>query len=175
MTAKLCDKHPMFLSMKGKLIVVCFAAIGAISWLSSERAKHNGGTGFGFGFGGNADWMTDAPAALARAKQENKTVLINFTGSDWCGWCIKLDEEVFSTSEFRKYASKNLVLLKIDFPRSKTLPASEQSQNEGMLLEYRVNGFPTIVVLGPDGKERGRMGYRPGGATLWLASLDKLR
>src|SRR5512140_2965556 len=63
-------------------------------------------------------WMTDVPKALEKAKTENKLVMLDFTGSDWCGWCIKLNKEVFSKPEFIEYAAKNLVAVEVDFPRS---------------------------------------------------------
>src|SRR5689334_20082390 len=64
-------------------------------------------------------WGTGLPAAQAQARKENKLVLINFTGSDWCGWCKKLQKEVFSTKEFEQYAKDNVVLVEIDFPDKK--------------------------------------------------------
>lgn len=122
-----------------------------------------------------ATWTTDALAAMAKARSENKTVLMNFTGSDWCGWCIKLDKEVFSTSTFATYAKENLVLVKLDFPRHKELAASEVLQNEALARKYAVEGFPTILVLQPDGTEKGRLGYLPGGPWPWLGELKKLQ
>src|SRR6266481_5854060 len=70
-----------------------------------------------------ATWLTDLPSAQATAKAENKIVLINFTGSDWCGWCIRLRDEVFSQPEFDAYANDHLVLVEADFPRHKAQPA----------------------------------------------------
>ncbi|MCZ7637735.1 MAG: thioredoxin family protein [Verrucomicrobia bacterium] len=75
-------------------------------------------------------WHTDLAKAQALAKTENKKVLINFTGSDWCGFCIKLHKEVFATPEFQEFAGKNLVLVEADFPRNKTLPAELKAANE---------------------------------------------
>src|ERR1017187_4807538 len=66
------------------------------------------------------EWLTDVPAALARAKAENKTVLLDFTGSDWCGWCMRLKAEVFDQPEFSTYAHANLILVELDFPHHKT-------------------------------------------------------
>src|SRR5260221_10642471 len=64
-------------------------------------------------------WLTDLPKAQAKAKSEKKLVVLDFTGSDWCGWCIKLHKEVFSKPDFAKYAKDNLILVEVDFPRQK--------------------------------------------------------
>jgi thioredoxin-related protein len=123
----------------------------------------------------SVEWLTDYKKAQEEAKASNKLVLLNFTGSDWCGWCIKLDREVFSTPEFQDYASKNLVLLEADFPHAKPQPASVRRQNEELAMRYQVIGFPTILILNGDGKVVGELGYTPGGATAFIAELEKLR
>ncbi|MEI7958508.1 MAG: thioredoxin family protein [Verrucomicrobiota bacterium] len=120
------------------------------------------------------EWLTDYVKALAQAKAENKPVLIDFTGSDWCGWCMKLDREVFSVQDFKSYAAQKLVLLKIDFPRRKTLPAAETAQNQKLSNQYRIHGFPTIVVLKPDGSKAGALGYMPGGPKAFISELEKV-
>lgn len=121
-------------------------------------------------------WLTDYKKAQEEAKTSKKLLLLNFTGSDWCGWCIKLDKEVFSKSEFKDYASKNLVLLTIDFPRAKQLPLDVRKQNEGLASQYQVQGFPTIVVLNGDGQKVWEYpGYFPDGAAAFIAQLEKAR
>jgi len=120
-------------------------------------------------------WQTDLPKAQAAAKAQNKLVLLDFTGSDWCGWCIKLKKEVFSTPEFAAYAAKNLVLVEVDFPRKKTLPAEQKKANDALAAQYKIEGFPTIIVLGPDGKKVGELGYQPGGPKAFIAELEKLK
>lgn len=121
-----------------------------------------------------ANWLTDYDQALKQAASENKPLVINFTGSDWCGWCIKLDKEVFSQSEFVDYANSNLVLLKLDFPRNKQLPDDEKTQNARLAKEYQVRGYPTILVLDSQAKKIGKLGYQKGGASNWIASLEKI-
>ncbi|MFL6542413.1 MAG: thioredoxin family protein, partial [Chthoniobacterales bacterium] len=69
----------------------------------------------------DSEWLTDLDQAQQKAKADNKLVLLDFTGSDWCGWCIKLHREVFAKPEFREYANKNLVLVELDFPRAKQI------------------------------------------------------
>jgi len=120
------------------------------------------------------EWLTDYVKALAQAKAENKPVLIDFTGSDWCGWCMKLDREVFSVEAFKSYAAQKLVLLKIDFPRQKPQSAMERAQNERLASQYRVEGFPTVVVLKPDGTKAGELGYLPGGPRAFISALEKV-
>ena len=77
-----------------------------------------------------AKWMDDYEAAVKLAKAENKLLLLDFTGSDWCGWCIKLKKEIFDQKEFVAYAEENLVLVELDFPRKKKLTESLQKQNK---------------------------------------------
>lgn len=120
-------------------------------------------------------WSDDYAASLAEAKKNDKMVLLDFTGSDWCGWCIKIDKEIFSKSEFKDYAKKNLELVELDFPRGKTLPAKVKAQNEKLAQEYGIQGFPTIVVLNSSGKKVGELGYMPGGPKAFIAELDKLK
>src|SRR5713101_3348515 len=104
-------------------------------------------------------WLTDVPKAVEKAKSENKLVMLDFTGSDWCGWCIKLHKEVFSTAEFAKYAKENLVLVEVDFPRRKQLSAELKKANEALQEKYKIEGFPTIVVLNREGNKVGELGY----------------
>jgi thioredoxin-related protein len=123
-----------------------------------------------------ARWLYDIPQAQAQAKKENKLVLIDFTGSDWCGWCIKLKAEIFSTPEFNNYARTNLVLVEIDFPRFKPLSPELMATNEKMQQKYKAEGFPTIVVLDPNAKEIWRLGgYAPGTPADWIRTMDVLK
>jgi len=121
------------------------------------------------------NWLTDLPKAQAKAKEENKLVMLDFTGSDWCGWCIKLNKEVFSQPEFADYANKNLVLMEVDFPRSKPQTAELKKANAALQDKYKVEGYPTIIVLNGDGKKVGELGYQPGGPKVFIAELDKLK
>lgn len=119
-------------------------------------------------------WETDMEVAKKRAKEENKKILVDFTGSDWCGWCIKLKKEVFDKPEFQEYAQKNLVMLELDFPRKKELPAKEKEQNDKLSEEYQVEGFPTILVINARGKELARTGYVEGGPAKYVEHLKEL-
>lgn len=121
------------------------------------------------------DWQTDLPKAQAQAKTEKKLVLLDFTGSDWCGWCIKLNKEVFSQPEFSEYAKKNLVAVEVDFPRKKKLSAAQKQANDVLARKYEIQGYPTIIVLNSEGKKVGELGYQPGGPKAFIAALEKLK
>jgi len=121
-------------------------------------------------------WMTDLPAAQKKAKAEKKLVLMDFTGSDWCGWCIKLNKEVFSTKEFADYAKDNLVLVEVDFPRRKELSSEQKKANDALQSKYKAEGFPTIVVLNSEGQQVWKqVGYMEGGPKAWIAKLDEAK
>lgn len=121
-----------------------------------------------------ANWLTELKAAQDQARTENKLILVNFTGSDWCGWCIKLKNEVFTKPEFDAFASDNLVLLEIDFPRQKPMPAATRKANGALADKYKVNGYPTLHVLDADGKSLGHLGYLPGGAKAFVAKVKSI-
>jgi thioredoxin-related protein len=119
-------------------------------------------------------WETDFDLAKKRAKEENKAILIDFTGSDWCGWCIKLNKEVFSTPEFQEYAAKKLIMVELDYPRKKELPAKLKEQNEKLQEEYKIEGFPTVILLNSRGKEVARTGYQDGGPAKYIEHVKEL-
>jgi len=121
-------------------------------------------------------WLTDLPKAQARAKAENKIVLLDFTGSDWCGWCIKFKKEVFDTKEFQDYAAKNIVLVELDYPKKKVQSDDLKKANAALNAQYKIEGFPTLIVLDKDGKEIGRQeGYAKGGPAAFIAKLEKFK
>jgi protein disulfide-isomerase len=120
-------------------------------------------------------WLTSLDQAQKDAQSKNRLLLMDFTGSDWCGWCIMLDKEVFSKQEFKDYASKNLVLLELDFPRRKQMPPEIVAQNEKLAIKYGIQGFPTVVVFDSSGKPLGALGYQAGGPQAFIAELEKLR
>jgi protein disulfide-isomerase len=121
------------------------------------------------------EWLTDAAKAQEQAKKENKLVLLDFTGSDWCGWCIKLKKEVFDTQEFKDYAAKNLVLVEVDFPRKKEQTPEQKKANRELQKKYEIRGYPTIIVLDGDGNKVGQLGYMKGGPKPFTEKLDGLK
>lgn len=118
-------------------------------------------------------WTEDYAKALAQAKTEHKKVLLDFTGSDWCGWCKKIDAEVFDTQKFKDYAAKHLVLVKVDFPRSVPQSSEVKAQNEKLQKQHNVDGFPTLMIVDGNGKKVWEQsGYRPGGPDAFIKSVQ---
>jgi len=121
-------------------------------------------------------WTTDYKKAQEEAKASHKLLLLDFTGSDWCGFCIQLDKAILQQPQFKDYASKNLVLMEVDFPRRKAQSAETQKQNMELARRYQIEGFPTLVVLNGEGKTVWRYdGLYQGGIAAFLAELDKAR
>ena len=119
-------------------------------------------------------WTEDLDQAEALAAETGRSLLLNFSGSAWCGYCWALDEEIFSTPQFKAFADENLVLVLIDFPRDKEQPGDLKYRNEQLALRYRVDGYPTLVFLSPDGKYLGRLGYMRAGPEPFLKELKAL-
>ena len=125
-----------------------------------------------------ATWLADFAKSRQEAEKGGKLILLDFTGSDWCGWCIKLKKEVFDKKEFIDYAKNNLVLVEVDFPTAKKKLSDEQRKaNEELKNKYNATrGFPTIVVTDSSGKEIWRqVGYMEGGPKEWIRKLAEMR
>jgi thioredoxin-related protein len=120
-------------------------------------------------------WLTDYEAAKKQAAKEGKDILMDFTGSDWCGWCIRLKKEVFSQETFKKEAPKHFVLLELDFPRSKQLEPKLKAQNNMLRDQFAVQGYPTIMLTDATGKAYAKTGYQPGGPEKYIAHLSEKR
>ena len=119
-----------------------------------------------------AGWTDDYDAALRRAKAEKKLVVADFSGSDWCGWCKKLDKEVFGTDEFLAGATNKYVLLMVDSPSDKSLLSDKaKEQNPRLAKKYGIQGYPTVLVLDAKGEVVHQTGYRKGGPAKYLESL----
>jgi len=120
-------------------------------------------------------WETDFAKASAKAKAEGKHLLVDFSGSDWCGWCVKLDKEVFSKKAFKEYAQEHLVLVLIDFPRDTSKQSEKlQKKNKELSEQYKVSGFPTIFILNSEGKLLDKTGYQPGGPEAYVKHIKKV-
>ncbi len=116
-------------------------------------------------------WTTDYAAALNLAKAQKRKVFLLFTGSDWCPWCKRLDSEVLSTPAFVGYAKTNLILVKLDFPRETYQAQQVAAQNQKLQDQYRVGGFPHVVILNDAGQTVGELGYQPGGPSPFIDQL----
>ena len=121
----------------------------------------------------DGQWGTDLPAALNQAQSQNKLVLMDFTGSDWCPWCIKLDQETLSTSQFMSYAANKLVLVRLDFPHQTPQSDDLKQANAALASRFSVNGYPTCILVDASGKELGRqVGYLAGGPDAFIAWVN---
>ena len=119
-------------------------------------------------------WTTDYKAALAQAKAQNRHVFLFFTGSDWCSWCKRLNREILSTDEFKEYAGKKLILVELDFPRGKPQSNEVKEQNAKLADRFKIEGYPTVIVLNSSGKKVGELGYQEGGPSPFVEALSKM-
>ena len=127
-------------------------------------------------FAADLPWITSLPDAQAQAKKENKLVLIDFTGSDWCESCKELDLEVFDKPQFAKFAKTNLVLVQVDMPIAKKQSAELEAANQALTNRFKVRGFPTLFVLDPGGMAVWtNEGVPDGGLKDVLSKLKKLK
>lgn len=146
--------------MKTKLLLTLVGALLAATALQAGELK----------------WLTDLSQAKEQAKKEHKVILADFTGSDWCGFCIKQHKEVFSTSTFADYAKDNLVLLKVDFPHRKKLPEAQQKANDELGKRFKIRGYPTLIALDANGKELKRwVGYGGDGPKPLIKNLKAVK
>ena len=131
----------------------------------------------------NGEWLLYVEDAYKVSKETGKPILANFTGSDWCGWCIRLKNEVFTTEVFKKWAKENVVLLELDFPRKTAQAEDLKAQNAGMQQAFKVGGYPTLWVFNLDFDETtkqfninalGKTGYVAGGAANWIAETNTI-
>lgn len=140
----------------------------------AEAAKPLPPSKSGAAAGTSGSWATDYQSALTSANGTGRKVFLFFTGSDWCGWCRRLDAEILGTEEFRAYASGSLVLVKLDFPRHLEQSEQTKTQNADLAQRYRISGYPTVVILNDSGAEIGRLGYQRGGPGPFLQRLQRL-
>jgi protein disulfide-isomerase len=150
---------------KMKKLLLSLLLIGSMSIQAQEGLK----------------WHTDMKEAIAVSKSENKPMFLFFTGSDWCGWCIRLQNEVFKTPEFIAWADK-VVLVELDFPRSKPQDPAIKEQNNQLQQLFAVRGYPTVWFTQEgatkDGKtnldQLGSTGYVAGGPSKWLEGANQI-
>lgn len=120
-------------------------------------------------------WMTNYDQALQAGKQSSKPLVLLFTGSDWCTWCIKLEKESLDTSEFADAAGDKFIFVKLDFPRSTLSNVGTSSQNNALRERFKVMGFPTVVIVDPVAdKKIASTGYKAGGGRQYAQHLLNL-
>ncbi|MCA9002492.1 MAG: thioredoxin family protein, partial [Planctomycetes bacterium] len=124
-----------------------------------------------------AVWMDDFDAAVKVAKEQNKHLLVDFTGSDWCGWCIKLHKEVFAHESWESAATQEYVLVALDFPQGEEAKAKvpNPERNRELAGKYGVGGYPTILLMTADGDVFGETGYQAGGPEAYLKHMAELK
>jgi protein disulfide-isomerase len=147
-----------------KLILTLFLVLGSLTIQAQELT-----------------WQTDINKAMDISKKSKKPIMLFFTGSDWCGWCIRLQKEVLKTPEFAKWAKDNVVLVELDFPRRTPQLPEIQKQNMELQQALGVRGYPTVWFVNAtkkDGKinleQLGSTGYVAGGPTPWLEGANKI-
>jgi thioredoxin-related protein len=119
-------------------------------------------------------WSTDFEQAKKIAAEKKLPILMDFSGSDWCTWCQRLDAEVFAQKAFKDYAKESLVLFIADFPMRAKQADELRKQNLKLQSNYRVAGYPTVVLVNAQGEETARSGYRKGGAEAYVVHLKEL-
>jgi protein disulfide-isomerase len=126
------------------------------------------------------NWHTDLNKAVNISISENKPMMLFFTGSDWCGWCIRLKKEVFNYPEFEEWTKDNVVLVELDFPRRKTIDPKILNQNRELARIFGVSGYPTVWFVNPQKLDTnklnfiklGKLGYLAGGTNKWISTAE---
>jgi len=126
-------------------------------------------------------WYSDMQKAVEISKKTNKPLMLFFTGSDWCGWCMRLQKEVFKTPEFTQWAKDNVILVELDFPRRSPQQPEIQQQNQQLAQFFQITGYPTVWFVNANKKDKqisfdklGQTGYVAGGPAAWLDGANKI-
>ncbi|MCP2026806.1 protein disulfide-isomerase [Flavobacterium sp. HSC-32F16] len=145
-----------------RILLIAFFVVGAFAGQAQELK-----------------WYTDVKEAITISNKEQKPMLMFFTGSDWCGWCIRLQNEVLKTAEFKKWASDNVVLVELDYPRGVPQTPELKSQNSELQQAFGIQGFPTVFFTSAQNKDGkinftglGKTGYVAGGPSAWLTVAE---
>ena len=154
--------------MKKTLLMTCavamvVACVQAQSWLKKEKEPEK-----------TKGWIDNFEQAQKEAEAFKQPIFAFFTGSDWCGWCVRLKKEALDTKEFEKFADDNLILFEADFPRAKKISDKVKKQNDELASKYGVRGYPTVFLLDAEGKQLGRTGYKAGGAEAYVKHLKEM-
>ncbi len=119
-------------------------------------------------------WFTNLEKAQEVAQERNIPIFIHFTGSDWCGWCWKLEEEIYSKPIFQEYVAENMVMVKIDFPKKTKQSTEIVTYNRTLATRFGIRGFPTVQLLDPDGTPIAQTGFQYGGPEKYIEHLKEL-
>jgi len=118
-------------------------------------------------------WHDSFEAAQAASDATGKPILADFTGSDWCHWCVKLKNDVFETPEFKEWARDNVTLLELDYPERSAQPAAIKTQNAQLKEKYSISGYPTVLFLTAEGDVMGKLGYNES-ASQWISNAETI-
>ena len=147
-----------------KMMIALFLVMGAMTMQAQDQV-----------------WFNDVKKAMEVSKKTKKPMMLFFTGSDWCGWCMRLQKEVFKTPEFTKWAKDNVVLVELDFPRRSPQQPEIQQQNAQLQQTFQVMGYPTVWFVNATTKDKqinfeklGSTGYVAGGPEKWLEGANKI-
>jgi thioredoxin-related protein len=149
-----------------KILVIAFLTLTSMSMQAQEELT----------------WHTDMSKATDISIKENKPMFLFFTGSDWCGWCIRLQKEVFKTPEFIKWAKDNVVLVELDFPRKNNQTEEVKLQNAQLQQQLQVRGYPTVWFVSATKTAEakinlnalGSSGYVAGGPKVWIDGANQI-
>jgi protein disulfide-isomerase len=159
--------------------IILIALASSLSFLAACNPAPQGspgGTGSAQTTEVPAEWHTNMGEALRLASETGRPLLVNFTGSDWCPPCMQLKRDVFDQAAFQDFAARNLVLLELDFPRAGNQPPELRQQNEMLQQRFRIEGFPTLLVLDGEGRELQRhVGYMRGGPSALANWVERAR
>lgn len=122
-------------------------------------------------FAGGVNWSTDYQGALKESKETKKPIVLFFTGSDWCGWCKKLDKEAFQTEDFIGAAGKDFIFVELDYPMASTQSPAVKAQNDTLKSKYGINAYPTVILIDGNEKVLGKTGYQAGGGKAYADHL----
>lgn len=151
--------------MKPLLMFLCSFMMGVTCFNSPLEASSNP----------NIHWLTNYEEAINLSKSSSKPIVLFFTGSDWCSWCKKLEQESLNTAEFTELAGDQFIFVKLDFPVNSTLNAQIASQNKQLQKKYNVRSFPSLVILDAQLQTPiGTTGYRPGGGKAYAEHLSSI-
>lgn len=149
-----------------KILFILFISLSAITVKAQE----------------DLTWHTDMAKASELSMKEKKPLMLFFTGSDWCGWCIRLQKEVFKKEEFIKWAKQNVILVELDFPKKTAQEEALKQQNYQMQQIFQVKGYPTVWLVNPEKTAEGKInlsalgstGYVAGGPEKWLEGVNSI-
>jgi protein disulfide-isomerase len=157
--------------MKRFLLTICFSllTLGMAPVLMAQNNAPNQ-----VGQPGQIRWYNNYNQAVQDAQKNRTPLLLFFTGSDWCGWCKKMHQEIFSSPEFAQAVGNSFIFVEIDFPMNKQLPPEQAQQNAQLKQKYGVTGYPTVVILDYNQNFVAETGYRPGGGRAYADYLRQL-